>query len=153
MTEPTEKPPAASTVDVRPVRLTRVCRVLAVVLVVVFTFIGVTLNVGSAQVFGVADAVAMIVLGLMLAAIVLGFTRARVQADGDGLRIRGVMGEKVVPWGVVAAVRLDDGQPWASLDLQDDDTLALFAVQANDGERATEAVLALRRLLRAAHAG
>lgn len=151
MPEPTDPPPAADVVDVRPVRLTRVCRVLAVLLVLVFTVVGVTLNVGSAQVFGVADAVAMIVLGLMLAAIVLGFTRARVRADASGLRIRGALGEKVVPWGVVAAVRLDDSQPWASLDLQDDDTLALFAVQANDGERATEAVLALRRLLHAAH--
>lgn len=138
--------------DVRPVRLTRLCRLLAAVLVVVFTVVGVTLNVGSAQVFGLADSIAMVVLGLMLGAIVLGFTRARVQADAAGLRIRGALGEKVVPWGVVAAVRLDDAQPWASLDLQDDDTLALFAVQANDGERATEAVLALRRLLRASHA-
>ncbi len=140
-------------VDVRPVRLTRVCRALAVVLVVVFTVVGVTLNAGSAQVFGVADTIAMIVLGLMLAAVVLAFTRARVQADARGLRIRGAFGEKAVPWGVVAAVRLDDGQAWASLDLQDDDTLALFAVQANDGERATDAVLALRSLLRAAHTG
>lgn len=138
---------AAGSVDIRPVRLTRVCRVLAVVLVVVFTVVGITLNVGSTQVFGVADSVAMIVLGLMLAATVLAFTRARVQADASGLRIRGAWGEKEVPWGVVAAVRLDDGEPWASLDLQDDDTLALFAVQSNDGERATEAVLALRRLL------
>ncbi len=150
MTEPRDHTPA---VDVRPVRLTRVCRVLAAVLVLVFTVIGVTLNVGNAQVFALADSIAMIVLGLMLATIVLAFTRARVQADGSGLRIRTALGEKVVPWGVVAAVRLDDGQAWASLDLQDDDTLALFAVQANDGERATEAVLALRRLLRAAHGG
>ncbi len=148
MTEPRDHTPA---VDVRPVRLTRVCRVLAVILVVVFTLVGVTLNVGAAQVFGLADTIAMIVLGLMLSAVVLGFTRARVQADASGLRIRSALGEKVVPWGLVAAVRLDDGQAWASLDLQDDDTLALFAVQANDGERATEAVLALRRLLRAAH--
>jgi Bacterial PH domain len=47
----------------------------------------------------------------------------------------------------VAGVRLDDGSPWASLDLQDDDTVALLAVQANDGLYAVETVLELRRLL------
>ncbi|TAL12357.1 MAG: PH domain-containing protein, partial [Frankiales bacterium] len=64
-----------------------------------------------------------------------------------------VMGEKLVPWQVVRAVRLDDGSPWASLDLQDDDTLALFAIQSNDGDRAVEAVLGLRALLAASREG
>jgi hypothetical protein len=78
---------------------------------------------------------------------VLQFTRARVEADEQGLRIRNYVGEKVIPWQVVAAVRMDDGSPWASLDLQDDDTIALLAVQANDGLYAVEAVLELRRLM------
>ena len=58
-------------------------------------------------------------------------------------------GEKAVPWEVVREVRLDDGAPWASLELQDDDTLGLLAVQANDGASAVGAVLGLRALLRA----
>ena len=51
------------------------------------------------------------------------------------------------------SVRLDDGAPWASLELQDDETVQLLAVQSNDGDRAVEAVLALRALLRASRGG
>ena len=137
-------------VVVRPRRLTLVCRAIATVVVVVFTLVAITLrSSGGAEVFGRADQVAMVLLGLVIAGTVLGFTRARVEADVTGLRVRNALGEKRVPWEVVREVRLDDGQPWASLELQDDDTLGLLAVQANDGERAVQAVLDLRALLRA----
>lgn len=142
--------PPAPPVVVRPVRLTKVCRFAAVLLVVVFTAVALSLRQGGgADVFGVADQVAMVVLGLLVAAPVLAFTRARVEADATGVRVRNVLGERTLPWQLVRAVRLDDGSPWASLDLQDDDTVALLAVQANDGERAVRAVLALRDLLAA----
>ncbi len=135
---------------VRPVRLTRVCRAAAVLLVLVFTVVAVSLRQGGgADVFGVADQVAMVVLGLLLAAVVLAFTRARVEADERGVRVRNVLGERTLPWQVVRGVRLDEGSPWASLDLHDDDTVALLAVQANDRERAVRAVIALRELLAA----
>ena len=137
-------------VVVRPRRLTRVCRLVAALVVVVFTVVAVTLRAAEGgQVFGPADQVAMVVLGLLLAAAVLAFTRARVEADVTGVRVRNVVGERGIPWDVVREVRLDDGQPWASLELHDDDTLSLLAVQANDGETAVRDVLALRALLRA----
>jgi hypothetical protein len=134
---------------VRPRRLLVVCRAAGVVLLVVFGVLALLLRRGSAggQQFGVGDQIAFFGIGVLLAWAVLQFTRARVVADERGLRIRNYVGEKVIPWQVVAAVRLDDGSPWASLDLQDDDTVALLAVQANDGAYAVEAVLELRRLL------
>lgn len=138
----------------RPHRLVLVCRGAAAALVLVFGVVAVSLRSASAgQVFGLGDQVAMFVLGLLLAGCVLLLTRARVEADETGIRVRNVVGETVLPWQVVRAVRLDDGNAWASLDLQDDDSVSLLAVQTNDGERAVEAVLALRRLLRSAHAG
>jgi hypothetical protein len=39
------------------------------------------------------------------------------------------------------------GASWAQLELHDDETVPLLAVQSNDGEAAVEAVLALRALL------
>lgn len=51
--------------------------------------------------------------------------------------------------GVVRAVRLDDGTPWATLDLHDDDVVSLLAVQTGDGESTVQAVLDLRALLEA----
>ena len=144
--------PSETTLVVRPVRLVRVCRAAAALLVVVFAVVAVSLRTGSgAETFQVADQVAMVVLGLLGAAAVLSLTRARVEADLTGVRVRNVLGEKVLPWQVVRAVRLDEGASWASLDLQDDDTVALLAVQSNDKEHAVCAVLALRALLAQAH--
>ncbi len=137
-------------VIVRPHRLTLVCRLAAALLMLVFTVVALSLRVGGgADVFGVADQFAMVGLGALAAGAVLSLTRARVEADVSGIRIRNVVGQKALPWQVVRAVRLDEGSSWASLDLHDDDTVALLAVQSNDRERAVRAVLALRALLAA----
>ena len=140
-------------VVVRPVVLTRVCWGVATLVMVVFVVVAIALgrSPGEAQ-FRLADQVAMVMLGGLVAGAVLAFTRARVVADAHGVRIRNVLGDKLIPWQVVREVRMDDGASWASLELQDDDTVALLAVQSNDGDRAVEAVLALRALLRSSRA-
>jgi hypothetical protein len=146
---------AASRVVSRPVVLTRVCWAVAAVVVAVFTVVAIALGggpPGDAQ-FQLPDQIAMVCLGLLVAGGVLAFTRARVVADEAGVRVRNVIGEKLVPWQVVRSVRLDDGAPWASLELQDDDTIALLGVSANDGDAAVEAVLAMRALLQASRSG
>jgi hypothetical protein len=139
-------------VVLRPLRLLVVCRLAGGVLLAVFGVVAYLLPRGSAggQQFGLADQLAFFGIGVLLTWAVLQFTRVRVEADETGVRVRNYVGEKFVPWQVVAGVRLDDGSPWASLDLHDDDTIALLAVQANDGARAVDAVLALRALLSAA---
>jgi hypothetical protein len=131
----------------RPHRLTRICWASALLVVAVFALVGwgLTRSEGDAG-FGTADAVAMTGLGVVLGAAALSFTRARVVAGADGVRVRNVLGETGVPWQVVRSVRFDPGASWASLELQDDDTIPLLAVQANDGRRAVEAVEALRAL-------
>ena len=142
---------AGQHVVVRPRRLTRVARGTAAFVALFFALIAVALlraPRGEAS-FQLVDSLAMVALGLLLAGAILLLTRARVEADTGGIRVRNLVSETVLPWAVVAAVRMDDSSPWASLDLQDDDTVALFAVQANDGERATRAVEELRALLRA----
>ncbi|MDX6196878.1 MAG: hypothetical protein QOJ79_29 [Actinomycetota bacterium] len=120
-------------------------------LIAVFAVVAYLLPRGSAggEQFGPADQIAFFLIGVLLAAAVLQFTRVRAVADVRGVWVRNYVGEKFVPWQVVAGVRLDDGSPWASLDLQDDDTIALLAVQTNDGARAVDAVVALRALLTA----
>jgi hypothetical protein len=139
----------------RPRRLLMVCRLAGAALLVVFAVVAYLLPRGSAggEHFGIADQVAFFLIGVLLSAVVLQFTRVRVVADLRGVRVRNYVGEKFVPWQVVAGVRLDDGSPWASLDLQDDDTIALLAVQANDGARAVDAVVALRALLAESRGG
>jgi hypothetical protein len=91
----------------------------------------------------------MVGLGLLGAAGILAFTRPRVEADRHGIRVRNVIGSYALPWDVVRAVRFGRGAPWASLELVNDDLLAVMAIQAADGEHAVEAV----RQVRALHAG
>lgn len=142
-------------VEVRPVRLIRVCWAVATLVMVVFVSVAMGLGAltSGPEKWRLPDQIAMVLLGALIATAVLGFTRSRVRADLDGVRIRNVLGDKLVPWQVVRGVRMDDGASWASLDLQDDDTVALLAIQSNDGERAVDAVLALRALLAASRQG
>ena len=133
----------------RPVVLTRVCWGVATLVLAVFVAVAVLLGggpEGDAQ-FRLPDQIAMVLLGCLVAGAVLAFTRARVVGDAQGVRIRNVLGEKVIPWQVVREVRMDDGASWASLDLHDDDTVALLGIQSNDGDRAVDAVVGLRALL------
>ncbi|HEY6747545.1 MAG TPA: PH domain-containing protein [Mycobacteriales bacterium] len=135
-------------VRARPVRLGRVAVVVAVVVVVIFTVIAVLLgNTSSEGVeFGPGDQVAMVVLGLLVAAGVLLIARPAVVADVHGLRVRNIWTTKEVPWEVVRLVSFPDGSPWAMLELADDERLAVLAVQASDGPRAVAAVRGLRTL-------
>ena len=147
--------PAGDTVVVRPRRLTLVCRGTAVVVVVLFAVVARALGggpAGDAQ-FRLPDQIAFFLLGCLIAGAVLLFTRSRVEADVEGVSVRNPMSSKRIPGQVVRSVRMDEGAPWASLELQDDETVQLLGVQSNDGDRAVEAVLALRQLLRRSRAG
>ena len=142
-------------VESRPVKLTWVCWALVVLVMAVFTAVAVALAAGEPgeATFRLPDQLAMVGLGVLLSLAMLSFTRARVRGEPEGVRVRNVVGERFFPWEVVREVRFDDGAPWASLELQDDDTVSLLGAQANDGERTIEVVLGLRAQLQAHTAG
>ncbi|MFK3985380.1 PH domain-containing protein [Micromonospora sp. NPDC050397] len=125
------------------------CWILAPALVVTFTALGLALHGSTGQgaaTFQRGDSFAMIGLGVLGAAIVLLFTRVRVEADANGVRVRNVLGSYNLPWEVVRAVRFDRGSPWASLELHDDELIPMIAVQAVDKDSAVVGVRALRAL-------
>jgi hypothetical protein len=105
---------------------------------------------GGDGVFQASDQFAMIGLGLLGALGILMFTRPRVHADARGIKVRNVLGGYELPWEVVRSIQFGRGAPWASLELQDDDVVAVMAVQAADKAYAVQAVRAMRALL-AAH--
>ncbi len=144
-------------VRARPRRVRVACWIAAVCIVAVFSAIATALRgptdaTGAGGVFGIGDQIAMVVLGLFLAGGILAFARPRVEADIRGIRVRNVVGRYTLPWGIVRAVRFDDGASCASLELADDDTVALMAIQAVDREPAVAAVRGLRALLAEARA-
>jgi hypothetical protein len=135
-------------IEARPQRLRKVCWITAVLVVVLFTLVATALrgNTEGGGAFAPGDQVAMIGLGVLVAGAVLLFTRPRVAADEHGVRVRNVVGGYELPWSLVRAVRFDNHSPWASLELLDDETVAVMAVQANDKQYAVEAIRGLRRL-------
>jgi hypothetical protein len=146
---------AEGTVIIRPRKIRRVCWVLAPAVAVFFAILGALLRgpVGGGPhpgVFQTGDQVALALLGLIAAGVILLFTRPRVVADIEHIEVRNVIGSHDVPWAVVRGIVFERGNPWVSLELEDDDTLAVMAVQAADKEHAVAAVRQLRALL-AAH--
>ena len=128
----------------RPKRIRWVAGCLAAAVVVLFTAISFGLR-GSAGFensgqFRRGDQAAMIGLGI------LAFTRPRVFADEDGIKIRNVVGGYELPWSVVRAVRFDRHSAWATLELSDDEQVSLHALQAADKEYAVDGVRTLRAL-------
>lgn len=135
-------------VTIRPHRLRWVCWSLAVSVVLIFSIVATALRgktEGGGN-FHLADQVAMVGLGFVFAGVIVLFTRPRVIADRHRIQVRNIIGSHDLDWRVVRAVRFDDRSPWVTLDLADDDTLAVMAVQVVDKDRAVAAVRDLRRL-------
>jgi len=141
-------------VKARPRRIRFLVFATAPVIVVLFALIATSLHGdfnGRGAVFQTADQVAMIGLGLLAAAGSLIFARPWVEADARGVRVQNLLGRYDLPWEVVRAVKFNRGASWVLLDLEDDDVVAVLAVQAADKEYALQAVRGLRALHAAAH--
>lgn len=133
----------------RPRRIRMMVWIAAPVIVVLFTLIALSLR-GSFNETGAAfepsDQVAMILLGVLVAAGSLLLARPSLEADDEGVRVRNLFGAVDLPWAVVRGVRFNRGAPWVTLDLHDDDVVSVLAIQAVDKEHALRAVRALREL-------
>jgi hypothetical protein len=130
------------------------CGVIAGVVVLVGVVVALTLPSNSTGVisFGAADQFAVAGLAVLLGIGIVFLGRSRVDADAHGIRFRNVVLTHELPWDAVRAVVFDRKSAWATLRLRNDDEVALFAVQAVDGEHAVRAVEGLRALLAAAEA-
>lgn len=136
---------------IRPQRVLWMCGVLAVLLLAVFVVVALLLRRSDTGVrFTSSDQVAMVGIGILLAAGTMLFANARVRADAEGIEVRNVLNVRRFTWSQVLSVSFPDGAAWARLELPEDEYYAVMAVQAVDRERAVEAVRALRRLHREA---
>jgi hypothetical protein len=138
-------------VEVRPRRVRVIAGVAAVILLSAFTVAGLLmLRVHTGAYFTLSDQVAMIGIGLFLAAGALWFTRPRVRADAEGVEVRNMLGARRFAWSEIEQVSFPDGSPWARLELPRDEYVPLVAIQAMDGEHAITAMRELRRVRREA---
>ncbi|PRY27462.1 PH domain-containing protein [Pseudosporangium ferrugineum] len=143
------KTPTHEVVVFRPRRIRWVAGLSAAAVVILFTALSFGLHGSTGDGLGQferGDQTAMIGLGVLAALGILAFTRPRVRADADHVQIRNVIGNFDLPWSAVRAVRFDRNSAWAALELHDDETVPVHALQAADKEYAVEGVRALRAL-------
>jgi hypothetical protein len=135
----------------RPHRLRLYASILAAALIAVFVVVAVFLKDSNTGVhFSTSDQVAMVGIGLVLAAGVLWPTWPRVRADTGGVEVRNLLGARRFAWSDVRQVAFPDKAWWARLELPGDEYVPMLAIQALDGERSVAAMRELRRLHREA---
>ena len=141
-------PPAPLTVSAVPRRMRLLCGLAAAVVVAAALVVALSLKSSSTGVvqFRTDDQFAIFGLGLALGAAIMSLGRSRVDADAEGVRVRNLFVRHELPWTAVRAVSFARTSSWATLQLENDDEIALLAVQAGDKERAVQAVEALRAL-------
>jgi hypothetical protein len=133
----------------RPHRIRRYVIPAAAVLLIVFTLTGVFIrSTPTGATFHVSDEVAVIGVGILLAAATLLTLRPRVTANERGIEVRNVVNSKTLPWSEVRGVSFPDGAPWARVELLADEYYPAMAIQAHDGQRAVDAMRELRALYR-----
>ncbi|MGW4843426.1 PH domain-containing protein [Nocardia brasiliensis] len=133
--------------EVRPRRAVRTAWIVATLIAAAFLVGGIWLRSGSTGVnFRVADQIAMIGIGLLIAGGVLMLTRPRVRVGPRGVIVRNVLGDNEFPWDTVRGVAFPDRKSWARLELVNDDYVPLLAIRSNDKAHAATAMDKLREL-------
>ncbi|MBO0841461.1 MAG: PH domain-containing protein [Sciscionella sp.] len=136
----------------RPRRIRRWVIPIAALLVAASVVIAVLLPHSYAGAnFYPSDQVALVLIGLVLAAAVLTPLWPVVRADADGVEVRNLVPRRF-DWAEIRGVSFPDGAWWARLELPGDEYVPVVAVQAFDGQRAVDAIRELRHLHRDANA-
>lgn len=148
MTGPAPAPPPTPA-DAQPPFRPRRGRILPLVLgsvaVVVCTIVAI--GMGAAGEWQVGDQLALVGLGLGLAAFLGRYASIKAVPDGSGLMVRNLMLTRTVTWDEVIEVRFPDGAPWVTLELDDGDELAVMAIQRADGQLGRDEALRLARIV------
>jgi hypothetical protein len=137
--------PGAPEAPFRPRRGRVLPLAMAAVAVVVCTVVA--LGMGAAGEWAVGDQLALVGLGLGIAAFLGRYASIRAVPDATGLTVRNLMLTRRVTWDEVLEVRFPDGAPWVTLELDDTDELAVMAIQRADGRLARDEALRLARIV------
>ncbi len=98
--------------------------------------------------FTLADKVAMVVLGLMIAGVLHLLGRCRVEADEQGITVVNPLRVHRYEWPEVLAVTLTESEPWAKIDFTDGATIGALGLQGSEKDRTVRQVGELAALIR-----
>jgi hypothetical protein len=116
--------------------------VMATVAVVVCTVVAIGMGLADTG-WALGDQLALVGLGLAMAAFLGRYASIKAVPDDTGIRVRNLMLTRRVSWDEILEVRFPEGAPWVSVELDDGDELAVMAVQRADGQFAREEALRL----------
>jgi hypothetical protein len=120
---------------------------VALATVVVLAAVAVALP-GGAGGARAADRVALVCVGLLIAAGLSVLAAPYVRADGPGVTVRNLTRRRQLEWAEIVSLRLRRGDPWLMIDLTDGTTLAAMGIQSADGARGRGAAAELASVVR-----
>ena len=132
----------------RPRRARQVIYPVAIVVVTALAFGAVVVPSTGPTPFAVLDRIALVVLGLLIAAGLHRLAAVRVVTSPTGIEVVNIVKRTRLAWAQVVDVRLSRDDPWVMLDLSDGQSLAAMAIQQADGPYAVEQARLLARLVR-----
>ncbi|MFI6510800.1 PH domain-containing protein [Streptosporangium sp. NPDC050855] len=98
--------------------------------------------------FTLADRIAMVVLGLVIAGVLHLLGRCRVEADERGITVVNPLRVRRYEWSQVLGVSLTESEPWAKIDFTDGVTVGAMGMQGSEKERTVRQVRELSALIR-----
>ena len=132
----------------RPRKSSRYAIGVAILMVALHVTFAILLRGDSTGVyFRLADQVAFVGIGCLLAGAVLLLTRPRLRVGPRGIAVRNVLGERIVDWDLYEGLSFPDGAAWARIELPDDEYVPVMAIQSNDRDYAVDAVHRFRDLV------
>lgn len=141
------------TVRARPVLLGKIFWTASAVVLAVFIVTALVMKrYNAGAYFTTKDQIGTLVVGIVCALLLIMPTYPRLVADEKAIRIRSFLGNyRVIPWDVVVDVRFPRKVRFAQIVLPGEETLAIYAIQRWDKDRAVEAMNGLRTLFEATH--
>ncbi|NHN54989.1 PH domain-containing protein [Calidifontibacter sp. DB0510] len=118
----------------------------AVLIVICFTVLGFVMPRDKG---GVANQLAFVIFGLLIAAVLSRFARVRAVPSERGLVVHNLLVTRELEWAEILDVQFGGGPPWLLLDLADTEQLAVMGVQRADGEYAVREAQRLAALVEA----
>lgn len=101
-----------------------------------------------AEPFTLADRIAMVVLGGLVAGVLHLLGRVRVEADEQGITVVNPLRSHRYEWPEVLGVTLVDHEPWAKIDFTDGATVGAMGLQGSEKDRTVQQVRELAALIR-----
>ncbi len=123
---------------------------IAMGIIVLVVFIGVAVLIPGPAAGGSwapLDRLLLVGVGLAIAALMWRYARIRAVPSAEGIQVCNLIVTRRLAWADIGSVRFPDGDPWVTLDLIDEDTVAVMAIQRADGELAQQEAQRLATLM------